>query len=137
MPVSDCSDRGVDIERLLLDQLGDKWSLLVLRAFCGKPSVRFNAIKRSVPGVTQKALTACLRKLERNGILVRQIVIGAPLGVAYSITPLGETLAEPFMAMQRWAEQHLSAVEAAQAQFDTRQGAYLPSRAGLGAEYAG
>ncbi len=137
MSVSDCSDRGVELERLLLEQLGDKWSLLVLRAFCGKDWVRFNAIKRSVPGVTQKTLTACLRKLERNGIVVRQIVAGAPLGVAYSVTPLGETLAEPFMAMQRWAEQHLSAVKTAQAQFDTRQRDTTPDRSPLAAEYAG
>ena len=84
--------------------------------------------------MTQKALTACLRKLERNGILTRQIVAGAPLGVAYSITPLGWTLAEPFMAMQRWAEQHLSEVKVAQAQFDTRQRDYLPSHGPLSAQ---
>lgn len=115
----DCGARDIALDRLLLDQLADKWSLLVLRAFCGGPEpVRFNEIKRRVQGVSQKTLTQCLRRLERNGILERRVVTAAPLGVEYSITPLGNTLAEPFGVMQRWAEKHLSEVHEAQARFD-------------------
>ncbi len=111
--------RDAELNRLLLDQLADKWSLLVLQAFCDGPgALRFNEIKRRVPGVSQKTLTQCLRRLERNGILRRRVVAAAPLGVEYSITPLGDTLAEPFAAMRRWAEAHLPEVQEAQARFD-------------------
>jgi DNA-binding HxlR family transcriptional regulator len=115
----DCVAHDVALDRLLLDQLADKWSLLVLRAFCHGPEpLRFNEIKRRVQGISQKTLTQCLRRLERNGILMRRVIAAAPLGVEYSVTPLGDTLAEPFAAMQRWAEKHLPEVQEAQARFD-------------------
>lgn len=94
---SDCVSDDVELNRLLLDQLADKWTILILQVFCGGPEpVRFNEIKRRVQGVSQKTLTRCLRRLERNGILERRVVEAAPLGVEYSITPLGWTIAEPF-----------------------------------------
>jgi DNA-binding HxlR family transcriptional regulator len=111
----------VELNRLLLDQLADKWTILVLHVFCDSPEpVRFNEIKRRVQGVSQKTLTQCLRRLERNGILERRIIQAAPLGVEYSITPLGWTMEEPFRALQRWAEKHLPEMLQAQARFDGR-----------------
>jgi DNA-binding HxlR family transcriptional regulator len=118
---NDCVSEDVELNRLLLDQLADKWTILVLQVFCGGPEpVRFNEIKRRVQGVSQKTLTRCLRGLERNGILERRVVEAAPLGVEYSITPLGWTIAEPFGALQRWAEKYLPDVLEAQARFDRR-----------------
>src|SRR5260370_33457466 len=88
---------AVEVSRLVLDQLADKWTILVLSTFCGgTQAVCFNEIRRRVPGISQKTLTQCLRRLERNGIVERRVIIAAPLGVEYSVTPLGWTLAEPF-----------------------------------------
>ena len=53
--------------RELLDQVLDEWSLSVLNELRERPS-RFNELRRAIPQVTQKSLTATLRKLERNGI---------------------------------------------------------------------
>ena len=52
--------------RELLDQVLDKWSLSVLKELCERPC-RFNELRRAIPQVTQKSLTATLRRLERNG----------------------------------------------------------------------
>ena len=49
--------------RELLDQVLDKWSLAVLNELCERPC-RFNELRRLIPVVTQKSLTATLRKLE-------------------------------------------------------------------------
>jgi DNA-binding HxlR family transcriptional regulator len=87
--------------RLLLDQIADKWSMLVLAALCEKP-LRFNALKRRLEGVTQKALTQCLRRLERNGIVARRVMPVSPVAVEYSLTPLGRTLQHPFAALYTW-----------------------------------
>jgi DNA-binding HxlR family transcriptional regulator len=105
--------------RMLLDQLADKWTILVLAALCDGPK-RFNAIKRRVEGVSQKALTQCLRRLERNGLVGRTVLPTAPLGVEYAVTPLGRTLQGPFEALQAWTTAHLPAVLEAQARFDAR-----------------
>ncbi len=112
---------AVEVSRLVLDQLADKWTILVLSTFCGgTQAVRFNEIRRRVPGISQKTLTQCLRRLERNGIVERRVIMAAPLGVEYSVTPLGWTLAEPFGALQAWANKYLPRVLEAQACFDKR-----------------
>lgn len=113
---------GSDFDRLLLDQIADRWSILVLGAVCAAGgALRFNALKREVPSITQKTLTQCLRRLERNGILERRLIDSAPPGVEYSVTPLGRTLDKPFAALNAWTAQHAAAVRVAQQRFDRRQ----------------
>ena len=61
---------GSDFDRLLLDQIADRWSILVLGSICAAGgALRFNELRRQVSGVAQKTLTQCLRRLERNGIV--------------------------------------------------------------------
>lgn len=115
------ADRGVDCSsRFLLDQIADKWSVLILAALCKKP-LRFNELKRCLDGITQKALTQALRRLERNGILARRVIPSSQVAVEYSITPLGRTLEHPFNALYLWTLDHLDAVMKAQADFDSRE----------------
>ena len=105
--------------RLLLDQVADKWSIMLLANVCREP-LRFNAIKRKLNGVSQKALTQALRRLERNGILERVVVSISPVAVEYRITPLGMTLKEPMMALYEWSIKWADEVEVARAAFDER-----------------
>ena len=86
--------------RLLLDHLTEKWSMLVLKALDDGP-LRFNAVKRRIVGVTQKALTQCLRRLERNGIVARRVVPASPVAVEYAITPLGRSVQVPLPLLWR------------------------------------
>jgi DNA-binding HxlR family transcriptional regulator len=113
--------QGVDCSsRFLLDQIADKWSVLILTALCKKP-LRFNELKRCLDGITQKALTQALRRLERNGILARRVIPSSQVAVEYSITALGRTLEQPFNAIYLWTLNHLAAVMQAQSAFDTRE----------------
>lgn len=102
--------------RALFDQIADKWSMMVLAVLDDGPH-RFNAIKRRLEGVTQKALTQCLRRLERNGLVSRH-VIPAPLAVQYEITPLGNTLQQPLRQLHAWTLEQLPMVESARRAFD-------------------
>ncbi|OLO06253.1 MarR family transcriptional regulator [Salinicola socius] len=106
--------------RFLLDQITDKWSVLILTALCEKP-LRFNELKRRLEGITQKSLTQALRRLERNGIVARRVIPSSQVAVEYSITPLGRTLEEPFGALYRWTIDHLERVAEAQNAFDRRE----------------
>jgi DNA-binding HxlR family transcriptional regulator len=105
--------------RALFDQISDKWSMLVLISLEAGP-VRFNAIKRRLEGVTQKALTQCLRRLERNGLLSRHVITMSPIAVEYQITPLGLTLLLPFKVMHDWTLTKLPEVDEARRAFDQR-----------------
>lgn len=105
--------------RVLFEQIADKWSMMVLAVLDSGP-VRFNAIKRHLEGITQKALTDCLRRLERNGLVERRVLPTSPVGVEYEITPLGRTLQPPFKALYGWTVEQMPAVEAAREAFDQR-----------------
>jgi DNA-binding HxlR family transcriptional regulator len=105
---------------LMLDHMADKWSVLILAALCKQP-LRFNELKRCLDGITQKALTQTLCRLERNGILTRRVIPSSQIAVEYSITPLCKTLAQPFNALYFWTLNHSAAVMQAQSVFDTRE----------------
>lgn len=102
--------------RELLEQVLDKWSVHILEELCDRPC-RFNQLKRLIP-VSQKSLTATLRRLERNGIVQRRVTDTRPVAVEYSITPLGKTLREPIDAILRWSDSHLPAIEQARNHYD-------------------
>ncbi|OZC84641.1 MarR family transcriptional regulator [Rhodococcus sp. 06-412-2C] len=103
--------------RELLDQVLDKWSLQVLNELCERPC-RFNDLRRAIPEVTQKSLTATLRKLERNGIIERTVLSTRPVAVEYRITPLGKTLRAPVDVLLAWASAHMDDIERARDRFD-------------------
>jgi DNA-binding HxlR family transcriptional regulator len=105
--------------RLLFDQIADKWSMMILTVLDDGP-LRFNAIKRHLEGVTQRALTQSLRRLERNGLVERRVLPVSPVAVEYEITPLGRTLQPPFKALYAWTMASLPDVERARAAFDER-----------------
>ncbi|GGV26523.1 transcriptional regulator [Actinomadura cremea] len=103
--------------RELLDQVLDKWSLHVLDELCERP-LRFNELRRAIPVVTQKSLTASLRRLERNGMVERVIANTRPLAVEYRISPLGKTLQDLIDALFDWSTANMPAVERARTCFD-------------------
>ncbi|MGF0311384.1 winged helix-turn-helix transcriptional regulator [Rhodococcus sp. IEGM1428] len=103
--------------RELLDQVLDKWSLQVLNELCERPC-RFNDLRRAIPEVTQKSLTATLRKLERNGIIERTVLSTRPVAVEYRITPLGKTLRAPVDVLLAWATAHMDDIDRARDRFD-------------------
>ena len=114
----DAAELRIDApHRELLDQVLDKWSLSVLNELCERPC-RFNELRRAIPAVTQKSLTATLRRLERNGIVERHVVATRPVAVEYRITPLGKTLRAPIDVLLEWADAHMGQIERARRAFD-------------------
>lgn len=105
--------------RVILDQIADKWSMMVL-AVLREPR-RFNAIKRRLDGVTQRVLTQTLRKLERNGMVTRRVLSGRVLGVEYALTPLGQSLQGPFAVLFDWTVEHMDVIQDCQRSYDARE----------------
>ncbi|WNE94055.1 helix-turn-helix domain-containing protein [Streptomyces luomodiensis] len=104
--------------RTILDQIADKWSMLVL-AVLSEPR-RFNEIKRRLEGITQRVLTQTLRRLERNGMITRRVLPGRPLGVEYSLTPLGRSLQGPFGELYNWTVENMDVIQSFQRAYDHR-----------------
>jgi DNA-binding HxlR family transcriptional regulator len=111
--------------RELLDQVLDKWSLSVLNELCDRPC-RFSQLRRAIPTVSQKSLTATLRRLERNGIIERKLLSSRPVAIEYRITPLGKTLRHPVDVLLEWAAAHMPDIEQARETFDVQDPAEDP-----------
>jgi DNA-binding HxlR family transcriptional regulator len=103
--------------RHILDHIANKWAVLILTVLCPQPA-RFNEIMRRLDGITHKALSDALKRLERNGLIARKVLPTSPVGVEYSITPLGLSLQRPFEALYEWALEYGSEVKQAQAEYD-------------------
>ena len=117
--MSSPTPEALELNRAILEEITSKWSLMGLGCLCGGP-MRFNALRRANTGVTQKALTQCLRRLETNGFIVRSVVSTAPVAVVYEISPLGRSLEPHLRGILQWAEDHRGAVQSAQAAFADR-----------------
>ena len=104
----------------LLSQVGDKWTSLIITRLSTGP-MRFNALKRSVDGISQKMLTSTLKSLERDGFVERTVFPTVPPGVEYALTPFGRELSVPLMALARFAFENSDRVDAARAAYDGRQ----------------
>jgi DNA-binding HxlR family transcriptional regulator len=105
--------------RIVLDRVGDKWTVLVVSALADN-TLRFTELRARVGGVAPKVLTQTLRALERDGILKRTVYAEVPPRVEYSLTRLGRSLATPIDAIQNWAETHVAAVLTARDKYDER-----------------
>ncbi|WBU47773.1 helix-turn-helix domain-containing protein [Kosakonia pseudosacchari] len=103
--------------RLVLEHITNKWSILILTVLCTEPC-RFNELRRRLDGITHKALADALKRLERNGLVHRQVLSTYPVSVEYTITPLAQSLQQPFVALANWAQEFGPAIALAQAEYD-------------------
>src|SRR6201987_55338 len=101
----------------VLARVGDKWSVLVVTRLGGGPK-RFNELKRSIGGISQRMLTLTLRGLERDGLVTRTIFPTIPPRVDYALTPLGRDLLQPVSALGAWAIRNQDKIARARARFD-------------------
>jgi DNA-binding HxlR family transcriptional regulator len=77
-------------------------------------------LKRALLDVTQKSLTAALRDLERDGLVIRIVTPTIPPRVDYELTTLGHSLVETTLVMARWAEAHRSDINQGRQRFAIR-----------------
>ena len=104
--------RGDCPSRMLLDRIGDRWTVLVVGVLSDGPH-RFSELGRRVVGISQKMLTQTLRSLETDGLVTRTVFAEIPPRVQYELSPLGRSLLEPLGALTRWATEHMDEVRAA------------------------
>ena len=111
--IEDCPVRGV------IDGIGDKWSVLLL-LHLSHGDQRFSGLKRLVPDVSQRMLTATLRKLERDGLVWRDIQPTVPATVTYGLTDLGRSLIVHLSRLAAWAMTNRARIDEARMTFDKR-----------------
>ena len=102
----------------LMGYIADKWTLLVFEELAEQGTMRFNELRKAVPGISQKMLTQTLRQMERIGLVSRTIHAVIPPKVEYQCTELGRSLGPTICSLWDWVEQNADAMEKARLMFD-------------------
>jgi DNA-binding HxlR family transcriptional regulator len=103
----------------LLTTRQSKWNLTVV-LHIRRDTKRFTELQREIGIISQKALTASLRALERDGFVSRTSYATIPPRVDYALTTLGYEALKAFEAFEQFAVIHWQSVIEARRQFDTR-----------------
>ena len=84
-----------------------KWKPIILLHLFENGTMRFNELKRKMPGITQKMLTQQLRELEGEDLVHREVYPQVPPKVEYSITEYGQSIEPVLEVMHEWGLAHL------------------------------
>jgi DNA-binding HxlR family transcriptional regulator len=88
-----------------LKVIGGRWKALIL-FHLSADTRRFNELRKLIPSVTQRMLTAHLRELERDGVIDRKVFPVVPPRVDYSLTAKGRSLYPILNAMATWGAEY-------------------------------
>ncbi|WP_114164911.1 helix-turn-helix domain-containing protein [Exiguobacterium sp. TNDT2] len=89
-----------------LELITGKWKPSILLALINEDTLRFSELKRSLPNISQKILTAQLRDLEEQDIVIRTVYPEVPPRVDYRLSEYGKTLIPVLEMMNTWGIQH-------------------------------
>lgn len=82
-----------------------KWKCGILYHLLGG-TLRFNELRRRLTSATQRVLTAQLRELEEDGLVLRTVFAEVPPRVEYQLSPLGRSLEPVLIAIEAWGKEH-------------------------------
>lgn len=103
----------------VLDHVSGKWSIGILVAAAHGP-VRFTELERTIDGISRRMLTLNLRKLERDGLLIRTVYPTVPPKVEYSLTPMAHELYVHLTGLVDWSERHRAEIARARTAYDAQ-----------------
>lgn len=83
-----------------LDLIGERWTLLIIQEISFGP-LRYNELRRRLPGIGSNILADRLRKLEAHHI-VRRAPEAVGQGVLYELTDRGHALSPVIIELRKW-----------------------------------
>ena len=87
-----------------LDQIGEKWTLLILRDLTLHPSRRFQDFIDSFNGCAPNTLSARLSSLEEQGLIERRLYEQHPPRMEYVLTQKGRDVRPVLKALRAWGQ---------------------------------
>ncbi len=112
-----CARDSCEIRNTFL-VIGGKWKSMILYVLVSERMVRFNQLKKTVSGISQKMLTQQLRELERDGLVNRRVFPENPPHVEYSMTELGLSLGPIYQAVHKWEQENQTAIYNSRVNYD-------------------
>jgi DNA-binding HxlR family transcriptional regulator len=93
-----------------LAAIGGKWKLIIVYFLAESPK-HFAALRKAMPGISQKVLTQQLRELTSDGIVNRKAKGAVPAPVEYSLTAYGRSVLPLVEDVRVWGHAHLERQE--------------------------
>lgn len=101
-----CQKYNVCPMALVQELFSGKYKLLILW-YLSQSTLRFSDIKKRIPQITQKMLTAQLRSLEEDKLIDRQVYPVVPPKVEYSLTEVGQRIIPILEMMHSFGSRYL------------------------------
>ncbi|WP_235946526.1 winged helix-turn-helix transcriptional regulator [Flavobacterium silvaticum] len=87
---------------ITMDFIGGKYKTVIL-FHLRKATLRYNELRRMMPGVTERTLSIQLKQLEEDGLISRTVYTSKPpLKVEYALTDFGQTLVPLLESIAKW-----------------------------------
>ena len=87
----------------IIDTISKKWALLIVNDIGNHGKLRFNQLMENLNGISPKALTDTLKKLENEQLVSRESFAEIPPRVEYSLTNDGIELRKAIVPLLKWA----------------------------------
>ena len=87
--------------------IGGKWKLIIIYWLAESPK-HFAALRKAMPGISQKVLTQQLRELMSDGLVNRDAKGAVPAPVVYSLSDYGRSVLPLVEDVRKWGRGHLS-----------------------------
>lgn len=94
----------------VMARYGDKWTMYTILQLAQHKQLRFNELKKSIVGISQRMLAVTLKCLEHDGLIKRTICADNVTKAVYELTFLGESLATPILQLAVWAKGNLDEI---------------------------
>jgi DNA-binding HxlR family transcriptional regulator len=89
-----------------LSMIRGKWRLVILYWLVEYETIRFNEMKRLIGTITYKTLSAQLKEMEADDLIIRTEYPQIPPKVEYSLSDKGRSLYPLMEIMCAWGEDH-------------------------------
>lgn len=86
---------------LAMARVGDRWTLLIVDALLDGPR-RFKDLETAVPGLASNVLSARLRRLESEGLVMAEAYSHKPARYEYRVSAEGRELVGALRLLARW-----------------------------------
>jgi DNA-binding HxlR family transcriptional regulator len=86
-----------------IEFLGKRWMGIVIYTLLDGPK-RYNEIISSISGISDRLLTERLRDLEKEGLIVKNIINNSPKKFEYELTSAGKELEEVIHVLINWVK---------------------------------
>ena len=93
-----------------LAAIGGKWKMIIVYWLAESPK-HFAALRRAMPGISQKVLTQQLRELVNDGLVEREPHGAVPAKVEYSLSAYGRSVLPLIESVRTWGRNHMERPE--------------------------